>query len=110
MNRYILTYNTIEGYHRYADAPTHLNYLFSRHRHIFIIRCRFRVSHNNRELEINEQQTKIRKYLEGKYAIDGACEFGSMSCEDIAEELIVSLSAEEVTVLEDNYGGATLSR
>lgn len=110
MNRYIVTYNTIEGYHKYKDAPERLSYLSNRHRHIFVVRCKFQVSHNNREIEINERQSEINKYLLTKYNVNGSCEFGCMSCEDIAEDIIKNLGANEVTVLEDNYGGATLSR
>lgn len=108
MKRFVETYNAIEGYHRWKDAPKECEYLASRHRHIFVIRCRYEVKHNDREIEINLQQTKIEKLLRGRFG--HPCEFGNSSCEDIAELIIEQTNAQEVTVLEDNYGGATLSR
>lgn len=108
MKRYVDTYNTIEGYHFYPDAPEFCNYLSNRHRHIFVIKCQFAVNHNEREIEINNQQHKIDEYLRKKYG--PVCEFGPMSCESIAEEILTQFNAEKVTVLEDNYGGATLSK
>lgn len=108
MKRFVETFNQIEGFHRYPDAPKECIYLSARHRHIFAIRCAFQVSHNNRELEINTMQNQIEDYLTGKYG--RPAELNSMSCEDIAEELMNKFDCSFVQVLEDNYGGATLSR
>lgn len=108
MKRYIDTYNTIVGFHRYPDAPTFCNYLKFLHRHQFVIRCRFKVTHNEREIEINEQQLKIESYLIEEFG--NPCEFGNLSCESIAERILKKFDAHQVTVLEDNYGGATLTR
>lgn len=109
MKRQVITYNQIEGFHRYPNAPKFCKYLESRHRHIFVIRCRFDVTHNEREIEINEMQREIKNYLHTKYC--EPCEFGTMSCESIAEDLLRQnpgmVSAE---VLEDGYGGAALTR
>lgn len=107
MNRFIETYNSIEGFHRYPNAPSFCKYLSLIHRHVFVIRCKFKVSHNEREIEINHMQLKIGEYLRLKYGYP--CQFGDMSCESIAEDLINHFGASAVTVLEDNYGGATLT-
>ena len=56
------TYNSIEGFHRWKDASGEVKYLSNEHRHIFVIRCSFLVSHGDREIEINTQQAKIEKY------------------------------------------------
>ena len=83
MKRKVLTYNAIEGFHRYPNAPEFCAYLSARHRHIFVIRCEFEVSHNEREIEINEQQHVIEKMLTKRFG--SPCEFGDLYCETIAE-------------------------
>lgn len=104
----VITYNIIQGFHHYPNAPKFCEYLKERHRHLFHITCKFLVSHNNREIEINEMQNKIEKYLKAKFG--NICEFGKRSCEDIAQELLNEFECSEVTVLEDNYGGAKITR
>lgn len=108
MKRYVDTYNEVVGFHRYPNAPAWCDYLSHRHRHVFVIRCRFEVTHNNREIEINDKQLHIEQHLNERYGKQ--CEFDDMSCEDIAEELMNFFNASQVTVLEDGYGGATLSK
>lgn len=109
MKRRVLTYNVVVGYHRYPDAPEFCSFLSSRHRHNFVIKAKFDVSHNEREIEIYDQQNKVESLLFSKFG--NPCEFGCMSCESIAEYLMESFkNIVEVEVLEDNYGGASLSR
>lgn len=102
------TYNTIEGFHCWPDATGGFEYLSKRHRHIFVIRGSFPVSHGNREIEINHQQNMIEGFLVAKYG--RPCEFGSLSCEQIAKELMIKFEMSSCQVLEDGYGGATLTR
>lgn len=106
MKRFVLTYNAIEGFHKYPNAPAFCDYLASIHRHVFVIRCTFEVSHNEREIEINQMQLKIDEYLKSKYGYP--CKFDNLSCESIAEDIMTTFNASTVSVLEDNYGGATL--
>lgn len=109
MKREVITYNQIEGFHRYPDAPEFCNYLEARHRHIFVIRCRFTVTHCNREIEINAMQRAIEGYLYDRF--NYPCEFGELSCEHIAEELLSHFAGMvSAEVLEDGYGGASLTR
>lgn len=109
MNVYVITVNEIEGFHHYPDAPIVVSFLRHSHRHIFHIECKFKVSHDNREIEIFMQQYKIEKYLSGIYG--NPCRFGSMSCEMIAKELMNEFSdMEECKVTEDGKGGAAVQR
>lgn len=109
MKREIITYNTIQGFHRWPDAKGNVEYLASSHRHIFSIRCKASVSHNEREIEINTEQDEIEKALHETFGTP--CIFGSMSCESIAEWLLGQFpELNSVEVLEDGYGGATLTR
>ena len=102
----VITYNKVEGYHRWKDAPEPVDFLRNRHRHIFHIWCWFEVSHEDREIEIIMQQWKIDSFLKEKYG--AVCEFGEMSCEAIAGEIMEHFGAEKVEVLEDGDGGAVV--
>lgn len=109
MKRFVNTYNCIEGFHYYPNAPQFCSYLSHKHRHMFVIRCSFEVSHNNREIEINAMQNKIEKTLHDWYCTP--CDFEGLSCEDIANNLMEEFdNMVECQVLEDGYGGATLTR
>lgn len=109
MKRQVITHNEIEGFHRYPDAPDFCVYLGSRHRHVFVVECGFTVSHNGREIEIIDQQRKIAEAVKDSFG--SPAEFGDFSCEDIAEWLMVRFSdMVYCNVLEDGYGGASLSR
>lgn len=117
MKQYVICAVDVEGFHRWPDAPSNLDYLRNRHRHIFQIRIEFEVFHRDREIEINLRQNKVKRYLLDKYATadfyqgaEGACEFGAMSCEQIAEELLDAFDAASCQVLEDGYGGARIVR
>lgn len=109
MKKEIITYNEIQGFHRYPDAPVSVGYLSCSHRHIFVIRCKAQVSHNEREIEIITEQDKIEKVL--KDGFGSPCQFDSMSCESIAQYLLERIfELSYVEVLEDGYGGAALTR
>lgn len=109
MKREVLTYNEVQGFHYYPNAPKNVDYLSSEHRHIFVIKCRAEVSHNEREIEIITEQDLISKKLVQEFG--NPCKFGAMSCESIAEWLLNTLpELISVEVLEDGYGGASLTR
>lgn len=109
MIRKVVTHNQVIGFHAYPDAPLPCSYLSARHRHVFVIRCKFEVSHNNREIEINTMQEQLADALRNEF--DEPCEFGSYSCEDIAQWLLSRFPVmSEVEVLEDDFGGAAIQR
>lgn len=105
---FVITKNDIEGFHQWSEAPETVAFLRDQHRHIFNIQCQFEVSHEEREIEIIMQQWAIEDYLKNKYG--NPCEFGGMSCESIAKELLQQFNAYEVKVLEDGAGGAIVRR
>lgn len=107
MKKYVETYNAQVGFHKYPNAPEFCHYLSHTHRHVFTIRCSFEVSDNDREVEINQRQLEIEQFLQKKFG--NPCQFGGMSCEDIAELVIGEFHAHKVTVKEDDYGGATFT-
>lgn len=48
---YIVVKNQFEGVHRYKDAPKQVDFLRDYHRHIFTIKSKIQVFHDDRELE-----------------------------------------------------------
>jgi len=72
------------------------------HRHIFHIKCKMEVKHNDRDVEIIMLKRKIEKYLSIQYDNN----FGPKSCEMIAEELCELFNLNYCSVLEDNENGA----
>lgn len=109
MTRQIITYNEIEGVHYYQEACEPVAFLANKHRHIFVIRGFWNVTHNNREIEIIIAQRQVEKKLHQFFGVP--CDFAEMSCESIAEWLLDKFtSLSKVEVLEDGYGGATLTR
>lgn len=76
------------------------------HRHLFYITLEKQVTHSDRDVEIILFKQSVQKYLEEKYGRPG--ELGSMSCEQLSEELLNKFECESVEVLEDNENGAKI--
>lgn len=107
----VITHNQIIGSHYWNDAPETCAYLRDRHRHVFDIRCKFAVTHCDREIEINEMQDAISDHFYMMFPTDGAgVMFGNMSCEDIAVYCIDEFGCVECQVLEDGFGGANVRK
>lgn len=109
MKRRVITHNEIEGFHAWENAPEICSFLRNEHRHVFVIRCWFEVSGNDREIEIITKQWDIYHFLHSLFG--KPCKFKGMSCEDIADMLLKEFTdMNECQVLEDGYGGASLTR
>lgn len=110
MNIEVITYNEIGGAHRWPNADGEHSYLNHFHRHIFVIECRFAVSHANREIEIFDMQETINQYfIENHAQFHTIFDFDTKSCETIADEIINAFSEKNIiscTVREDGRGGA----
>lgn len=102
------------GFHGWPNAPEHLDYLRSRHRHLFTIRIEAAVSHDDRELEFHEMQRDLRAAMGTHFDTTGSeFEFGARSCEHIAKEVAEIMAARAyvltaVEVWEDDECGARL--
>lgn len=107
----IITYNEVEGLHQWATAPQG-NYLKNQHRHVFVIRCWFEVSHSDRDIEFINKQREIQKALHWRFYENNLemFNFGEMSCEMIAQWLIEEIGCTRAVVLEDRFGGADVSK
>lgn len=86
MNNYVIVKLSAEGFHFYPDAPEQVAFLSNRHRHVFDITCTYAVTNLNREVEIFICRSCITNYLASKHGTP--CEFGAMSCEMIASEIL----------------------
>jgi len=102
----------VEGFHNWEDAPEIVSFLRARHRHIFHLECVKEVSHSDRDLEIILFKRAVQDHFKNNYMVGNAicapnwCEFGSMSCEMIAEEILEAFDCYSVQCLEDNENGA----
>ena len=106
MKTVILDFDVV-GFHHYPEAPDKVEFLKNNHRHTFRIRAGYSVEDSNREKEIFIQQDLLTEYLHESYGYP--CIFGSMSCEMIAEDLLLFGQEDGlvwVEVFEDGRGGA----
>lgn len=121
MSRMTTVYATTDvvGFHSWPDAPAEVQYLASRHRHSFKIRIELEVRGNDRQVEFHMLKRAFHQYLgRGLAPHDehGEMAFGSMSCEDIASEIMEWLTENypdrrwyEVHVSEDGENGVVVS-
>ena len=92
-----------EATHNWPSCPIQeVQFLRHPHRHIFFIKIKKVVSHSDRDIEIIQLKHQVQQYLADTYQKD----FGSKSCEMLAEELLIAFKCISVEVLEDNENGA----
>ena len=111
MTRYIRIHIEIEGIHHWASCDEkEVNYLVAPHRHIFHIDAIKEVTHNDRDIEFIKMEHEIKGDLEAEFfdREKQLCDFGSASCEDIAEMLIKNYDLRSCEVLEDGKSGAII--
>ena len=99
----------VEGVHCWPDCDIEeVSFLKQPHRHIFHIACKKEVRHDDRDIEIIQFKHRIHDYLRAKYSNGNMCEFGAMSCEMLARELMQFFGLCYCSVLEDNENGAEI--
>jgi hypothetical protein len=108
MNTNIIVKFAIEGFHYWKEAPTEVRFLRPNHRHIFHFRLEKAVSHSDRDIEIILFGREVKQFLHKTFSSQNQpyLEFGSRSCEQIAEQLLKTFHLESAQVLEDNENGA----
>jgi len=97
----------IEGFHNYPNAPQEVEFLSFKHRHTFVVKAGYSVEDLNREKEIFIERDYIKEYLLESFG--SPCEFGAMSCEMIAKEILEYAEIDGMIwceVWEENTGGA----
>lgn len=107
MKKTVIISVVVEGFHHYPNAPQVVGFLEHNHRHSFIIKAGFEVEDLNREKEIFIERDNIKEYLHESFG--SPCQFGAMSCEMIASE-ILDFSKDDgmiwCEVWEETTGGA----
>jgi hypothetical protein len=101
----------VEGLHCWPGCPIEeVSYLRDPHRHLFHIKAYVSVTHGDRDVEFIVLKHWIQDYLKGGYYDDALHlhDFGSRSCEMIAEELIHEFGLSRCEVSEDGENGAVL--
>lgn len=103
---------SIEGFHNFPNAVEvfnhNIDFLEVRHRHNFGIVVEVEVNHNERDREFILLKREIESYIEKEYG--RPAEFRGLSCESIAEELMIKFNAVEVIVDEDGENFAKVTR
>lgn len=95
----------VEGIHHWPQCPLKdVAFLRAPHRHVFHVKARKAVTHDDRDVEIIMLKRKITAY----FGIVN--DFGSRSCEMLAKELIEHFDLLDCEVLEDGENGAYLWR
>lgn len=110
----------LEGFHNFPKAKEifpEVSFLSDRHRHIFHFECEKKVNHDDRDVEFIMFKREVQSYLIDKYGtynhdhfppFSYPLEFGSMSCEMIARELLEKYDLESCTVWEDFENGSKI--
>lgn len=114
----------LEGFHNWPRVEEHfpeVDFLKHRHRHMFWFKAEKAVNHDDRHLEIILFKREMIAYLKDRYAayegdeVDPLLytthlEFGAMSCEMIAKELVKNFGLKSCEVLEDGENGARVEK
>ena len=101
----------VVGFHNWPHAPQEVSFLQTRHRHKFFFECVKSVDHDDRDVEFTLLKMAIENHVRLLYYNPVSCnmEFGSLSCEAIATEILKAFDLDECKVWEDmeNYGKVT---
>jgi hypothetical protein len=103
----------VPGFHRWPAAPEPVSYLAARHRHIFHFRISVKVTGQDREVEFITMRNVAEQMVQEHWGVvnTNECEFGTYSCEQIAQTLLgmlksASHAVASVSVSEDGENGA----
>jgi len=88
IKKYIKVRTNYIGFHHWDEAPDSVSFLRNRHRHNFGIRVLIQVNDADRELEFFTVVKEIDNFFKATFPDQ---EFGTMSCEQIAEALLCYL-------------------
>jgi hypothetical protein len=106
---------SVDGCHNFPKAGElfpEVAFLANRHRHMFHFTVASKVTHSDRDKEFIMLKRDVIEYVNKKYynTYTRTCEFGSKSCEMLAEEVLKEFDAEWVEVWEDLENGAKVER
>lgn len=89
--------------HCWPDCPIHaVSFLRDPHRHVFHVRMKKKVHHDNRDVEFIDFKNDVEDWLQRWDKKD----LNAMSCEMMAKKLAETFHCSYVRVLEDGENGA----
>jgi hypothetical protein len=102
---------SVDGMHNFPAAKElfeEVGFLSDRHRHMFHFTAACTVTHSDRDKEFIMLKRDMLDYMFNEYYDDmtRTHEFGAMSCEMLAQELLEQFDCEWVECWEDNENGA----
>lgn len=101
----------LEGFHQWNDAFDQVKFLRDDHRHMFHFELEVPIKHDDRDIEIILFKRQVQSWLKDQYGDgDGVLQFGLMSCESIAKQLLIAFDCDRVKVTEDGENGAVIYR
>lgn len=105
----------VDGCHNFPKAAElfpEVDFLADRHRHMFHFTVACKVTHSDRDKEFIMLKRDVTDYLQSQYLHPDTrtCEFGSRSCEMLAQEVLERFDAEWVEVWEDMENGARVEK
>ncbi len=109
MKSVVIVQFEVDGFHHFPNAPESVSFLSATHRHTFTVKAGYKVSDLNREVEIFIARDELISYL--NEAFGSPCQFGAMSCEMIASEILEFASEDGMVwceVWEEKTGGARI--
>ena len=112
--KFIFITTSFQGFHKYPGAKEAYKFLRDFHRHIFGVRVKTSVSHNDRDIEFIELKNAINEFIEVK--LKGELYREEISCEDFADHIAdfvreyTGSNFIEVEVNEDGENGAIIAR
>jgi hypothetical protein len=94
----------IPGFHNWPDAPEGMSFLRKEHRHEFHFKITVEVEHDNREIEFLKMKLDCINFVRSLWEVDIADNlvFDHMSCEMIAEQLLMKLIQIKKYSMQDN--------
>ena len=92
------------------DVFPEVGFLSDSHRHMFHFDVVKKVNHDDRDVEFIMFKRDVEQYLKEKYWMPArrCLNFGKMSCEMIAKEILEKFDCERVLVFEDGENGAEI--
>jgi len=111
MRTYVIVRLQVDGMHNFPKAAElfpEVAFLADRHRHMFHIEAKKEVFHDDRDVEFIMLKRDILNFLMYVYykPETRTHEFGPMSCEMIAKEILNQFNCTSVSVWEDLENGA----
>jgi len=103
----IIIRTSFTALHRWSGCPIEaVSFLKNTHRHVFFAEFKFKVLHNDRDIEFINMKAELNTYILQKYSMQ---DLGETSCEMICADFLKEYAAKgmrHASIFEDNENGA----